>query len=157
MVRVSNPYPYPYPGCTPALTCVVFSTCDNLYWILWYYSKLCYYVMCYIQLTGVWGAGEVCQSSNMAWKIDYIIYSNSCIWLISRLKYLCFCTPTTMVRVQVLLVSQILTPTHTLPVHQLLPTQVSIPLTISRQERRKIYCNCGFTSLSHTQQGKGGY
>ena len=30
-------------------------------------------------------------------------------------------------------------------------------LTISRQERIEIYHNCGFTSLSHTQQGKGGY
>ena len=54
-----------------------FSTCDNLYWILWYYLRLCYYVMCHIQWTGVWGAGEVCQSSNMAWEIDDIIYSNS--------------------------------------------------------------------------------
>ena len=62
-----------------------------------------------------------------------------------------------MVRVQVLLGSHIVTPTHTLPVPLLLPTWVSIPLTISRQERIEIYHHCMFTSLSHTQQGKGGY
>ena len=51
----------------------------------------------------------------------------------SRLKYFCLCIPTPMVRVQVLLGSQIVTPTHTLPVPLLLPTWVSIPLTICQR------------------------